>query len=367
MTIDERPFINTLNYDVTAFTRVVHENELQYNDVKRLLEILSDKLKHDLETFYDSSVAKYIESFAKALCFKLKSKRPIYDRVNYIKIDDPDLPVGCPLKVTIGFEIVFDSNKVRAKYSKCLNVQNKMTSSGDGARCFDIFTNDPSLGSMEHMCDLNIERLKNSDEKRDTRICSSKLLKQFQEDVIELGDIVRSELQHDEHTPKIIGFKKHDRGVYTLMKKGSEGIIIDLFPMLCLSKFFSLGNQNPENEQFGPNYQAAQYMAVNGYTCSDTDLYMSVEPYLPAENWCLDTLYRENELLKRLPLRVKNALKVAKYILRSKVHENRAEIDPADHNYVQLLQVNYLINMYCLIDTLPIIVCIIVSFILLKL
>ena len=336
---NENSHVFTLHYDVTNFIRAMEEKQSIFNETEHLLESLWHRLS-SVEVGYLEAQ----ESFANTLCNKLRDTRPIYKAMNYLKTDDITRQLGRPVKTRIVFEIILDKSQVKLQYSECLDINN-ISFSGDEKQSFDILTNDSKLGSKDNFRETKEETY--------TRIQSHVFLTQFQEDVIKLAENIALEMQQDPSgRQKLICFRKHDTGICVVMEYKTEGILIDLIPVVSFDK---LQNETKTKcNKYDPKHQARRLMEVNGCESSMTGLFLLCESDKLAGSWSLSTLYRDHKVLKWLPEGVRNAFETANYIVQMYLLGNKPELDPIDPMFIGL-KVNFMIilfiyKMICLIS-----------------
>ena len=305
----------TLHYDVTNFIRSMPENQSIFAETEHLLETLRHRLPY-IETGYFEAQ----ESFANTLCDKIRDTRPIYKAMNFLKLDDTTLRLGRPIRTRIAFEIVLDEKHT------------KLTFSGDETHSFDILANDFSLVSKDYSRGIKGEIF--------SRIQSDWFRKQFQEDVLKVAENITFEMQQEPGNKlKLICFRKHDTGICAVMEYKTEGILIDLIPVVSLEKL----NNETKNicDKFDPNHHEKRFMEVNGCESSKTDLFLLCESEKVAGTWSLSTFYRDHKVLKCLAEGDRNAFKITEYILQMYLLENKPELDQNDT--LGLLTVNIII------------------------
>ena len=339
-----------LYYDVTEFTNKIRREPTLSHEIERQLMTLKNKLQL-CETYDSDMLCNTIENFAKSLCIKLKEKRPIYKKIDYMNLNDVNIQTGRPLKYHFGFEIGLNAKQINVDYLGCRNIDNKDTSTGDGTHLFDIFTTDMHWATKEldKLCDTKDQSSVLSDPKEEgyTKLSSDKVLKIFQEDVLQFGEIVGSEMEQEF---KLIGLRKHKQGVCVAMLYKSEGILIDLFPVVCLPTLCSQGKpMEARYNDFEPNYQAKRYMELNGFNGSGSDLYLIGETDRVPGSWHLTSIYRDHWVIKRLQTehtKARVALGITKYLLNMYILENTAEVDPYDSNFEPVQQVKQNKNVF---------------------
>ena len=314
----------------------MHKDEAVETDL--YLTKIMHNLQFDFEKHDQGRLCNSVKQFTEILRNKLEEKRPIYERMKCIHMDDPNLNLGCPLKIKFGCEIL-NNEHIKAEYLGCLNINDKNTTAGDGTHLFDIFINESQCTSTVFSNDENNSDLTNEERSENIiKLNSNEHLQQFQQDIIQLGESIRSEC----HGMNLIGFKKHQHGVCCVARYETKGLLIDLIPIVRLSKLVPQEIPCPTIfNHLGTNYQTERYLDLIEYSCSETDLYISSGTERLPGAWSLNSIYRENEVLKRLPPEARKTLAIVTYILRMFIMDNSMEIDPNDPQFLLLPQVNF--------------------------